>query len=239
MQTNQAQNPNLSGMGLDTKGAKITTAPMVSAAVANQPVKEYTEFIEQPKVQEATQYRTEYNYQEQREAPIKLKEQPITEVEQKTVIQQQPVIVRKQEVQIEKEKPIEIVKHSTDVQTLPAIEKKEMVIQPVEAVGHTQTTINKHITEAGMPADYQIRADAQDARALETGLGETHSSHHSVIDKVKEKVGGAKQAAHGAIEVAREKAREVFSGSGSTTTSKDATMGTTTHTTTSSGLSQQ
>lgn len=213
---------------------RVVTNETISDQRARQPVQEYTEFIEKGKIEQPTQYVTEQRVMEQQEAPIKLKQQEIQQVEQKTVIQEQPVIIKKQEVQIEKERPIEVIKHTTQHQTLPAIEKKELVIQPVQHTPEGQRTVTKTTTEAGMPVEYSVKAESSAAQAIATG--ESHK--HGVVEHIKETVGGAKAAAHGVIETAREKAREVFhSGSSQQKTSMDTTTSSSTTTSNLPGTS--
>jgi hypothetical protein len=197
---------------MGTGAERVVTNQTISEQQARRPVQEYTEFIEKPKVEQAAQYVKEQRITEQQEAPIKLKQQEIQQVEQKTVIQEQPVIIKKQEVQIEKERPIEVVKHTTQHQTLPAIEKKELVIQPVEHTSQRERVVSKSTTEGGVPVQYDVRAEERSAQAIATG--ESHK--HGVVEHIKETVGGAKAAAHGVIETAREKAREVFHSGSST-----------------------
>jgi predicted house-cleaning NTP pyrophosphatase (Maf/HAM1 superfamily) len=202
---------------------------MIDESSARLPVKEYTEFIEKPAVREATQTQTEYIHQHVQEQPIKLKEQPIQMVEQNTVIKQQPVIHRTQEVQVQQEKPIEVVKKNVTHETLPAMEEKEMVVQPVRSSDTQTKTINRSSNEGCTSTNVQVTAPSREAEAIGSLSLDEKAGHHNIIEKVKEKVGGAKQAAHGAIETAREKAREVFSGH-----SKDDTMmGSSTQTSTS------
>jgi hypothetical protein len=196
------------------KDTVVKDAGTVRAENAQKPVQEFTDFIQQPTIQEPTQYRTEYQYQERQEAPIKLKEQPIQLKEQRTVVQQQPIVVNKQEVQIEKEKPIEVLKQTVDVQQLPAIQKKEYDVKVVQASDQPTKVVNTQFVEKGVPVNYQVQATPDNANAIASMDQEGHH-HHSVIERIKEKVGGTKQAAHEAIEVAREKAREVFTGTGS------------------------
>jgi len=197
----------------------VTNPNIISETQAKQPVKEYTEFIEQPKVQGQTEYRKETILREQQEAPIKLVEQPIKQVEQKTVIQQQPVPVQKQEDQVEKAKPIEVVKHVTETQTLPGMEKKEVIVQPVRSAERGSETVSKTMTEAGRPVDYKVTASPSDAERI--AKEESHA--HGVVGHIKETVGGVKTAAQGVLETAREKAREVFhhGPTSTTTTNKD------------------
>lgn len=213
---------------MGTGAERVVTNQTVSEEQARRPVQEYTEFIEKGKIEQPTQYVTEQRVMEQQEAPIKLKQQEIQQVEQKTVVQEQPVIIKKQEVQIEKERPIEVVKHTTQHQTLPAIEKKEFVIQPVQHTPQGERVVTKTTTEGGVPVEYSVKAEERDARAIATG--ESHK--HGVVEHIKETVGGAKAAAQGVIETAREKAREVFhSGSSTDKTmqSSSTTSGTTTN----------
>jgi hypothetical protein len=143
---------------MGTGAERVVTNQTISEQQARRPVQEYTEFIEKPKVEQPAQYVREQRVTEQQEAPIKLKQQEIQQVEQKTVVQEQPVIIKKQEVQIEKERPIEVVKHTTQHQTLPAIEKKELVIQPVERTSERERVVSKSTTEAGVPVQYEVKA---------------------------------------------------------------------------------
>jgi len=110
---------------------------------ANRATQERTEYIQKPTVQQPTQYVTQQKVMEQNVAPIKIKQQEVQHVQENTVIQEQPVIVKKQEVQIQKEAPVQVTKHSTQHQTLPAIEKKELIIQPVEGTRQTDRTVNQ------------------------------------------------------------------------------------------------
>jgi hypothetical protein len=206
---------------------RVVTNETISDQRARQPVQEYTEFIEKPKVEQPTQYVTEQRVMEQQQAPIKLKQQEIQQVEQKTVIQEQPVIIKKQEVQIEKERPIEVVKHTTQHQTLPAIEKKELIIQPVQHTAGMDRTVTKTTTEAGMPVEYSVKAESNTAQAIASGDSHKHSG---VVEHIKETVGGAKAAAQGVIETAREKAREVFHSGSSQKTAMDTTTSSSTTT---------
>jgi len=212
---------------MGTGAERVVTNPSIPDSQARQPVQEYTEFIEKQKIQQPTSYSTQQRVMEQHEAPIRLKEQEIQQVEKKNVIQEQPVIVRKQEVQVEKERPIQVVKETTQHQTLPAIEKKEVIVQPVQHTPEAERTVMKTTTEGGAPVQYNVTAEESAARQIETG--KTHK--HDVVEHIKETVGGAKAAAHGIIETAREKAREVFHTSGT----KDKTM-TETESTTSSTM---
>jgi len=191
---------------MQTGAQNVTTNPTVSDKQAKQPVQEFTEFIEKPTATQPTQYMTQQNVIHQEAAPIRLKEQEIRQVEQKTVVQEQPVIVKKQEVQVEKERPIEVVKHVTEHQTLPAQERKEVVIQPVQHTAETARTISETTTERGAPVQYNVTAEASTAEKI----GSHPSSGHNVAMHIKESVGGVKTAAHGLLETAREKAREVF-----------------------------
>jgi hypothetical protein len=110
---------------------------------ANRATQERTEYIQKPTIQQPTQYVTQQKVMEENVAPIKIKQQEVQHVQENTVIQEQPVIVKKQEVQIQKEAPVQVTKHSTQHQTLPAIEKKELVVQPVEGTRHTDRTVNQ------------------------------------------------------------------------------------------------
>jgi len=185
---------------------RVVTKPVISEQQARQPVQEFTEFIEKPKIEQPTQYVTQQRVMEKDEAPIKLKQQEIQQVQQNTVIQEQPVIVKKQEVQIEKEVPIQVTKHVTQHQTLPAIEKKELFIQPVQHTPGPERVLSKATTEAGVPVEYKVKCDASSAEAIDI----RRSDKHGVVGQIKDTMGGVKAAAHGVIQNAREKAREVF-----------------------------
>jgi len=201
---------------MGTGAERVVTNQTINEQQARQPVQEYTEFIQKPKVEQPTQYVTQQRVMEQNEAPIKLKQQEIQQVQQNTVIQEQPVIVKKQEVQIQKEAPIQVTKHTTQHQTLPAIEKKEVFVQPVQHTPGTERVLNKTTTEAGVPVDYNIKYDASSAEAIEAGT----SDKHGVVAHLKETMGGVKAAAHGVME----KAREVFhSGSSNEETRRETT----------------
>jgi hypothetical protein len=205
---------------MGTGAERVVTNQTLNEQQARQPVQEHTEFIEKPKVQQPTQYVTQQRVVEQNEAPIKLKQQEIQQVQQNTVIQEQPVIVKKQEVQIQKEAPIQVTKHTTQHQTLPAIEKKEVFIQPVQHTPGTERAVSKTTTEAGVPVEYNVKYDASSAEAIEAGK----SDKHGVVAHLKETMGGVKAAAHGVMENAREKAREVFhSGSSNEETRRETT----------------
>jgi hypothetical protein len=184
---------------------------MVNESEARQPMKEYTEFIEKPTVRQPTQTQTQYIHQHVQEQPIKLKEQPIQMVEQNTVVKQQPVIHRTQEVQVQQEKPIEVVKKTVAHETLPAVEEKEMVVQPVRSSDTQTKTVERSMQEGCTSTNVQVTAPSREAGDI-SSLSLEEKGHHNLLDKVKEKVGGAKTAAHDAIETAREKAREVFHG---------------------------
>jgi hypothetical protein len=205
---------------MGTGAERVVTKQTISEQQARQPVQEYTEFVEKPKIEQPTQYVTQQRVVEQNEAPIKLKQQEIQQVQQNTVIQEQPVIIKKQEVQIQKEAPIQVTKHTTQHQTLPAIEKKEVFIQPVQHTPGQERVLNKTTTEAGVPVEYNVKYDATTAGTIETGT----SDKHGVVAHIKDTMGGVKAAAHGVIENAREKAREVFhSGSSSEETRRETT----------------
>jgi len=139
-------------------------------------------------------------------------------VEENTVVKQQPVIHRTQEVQVQQEKPIEVVKKNVTHETLPAVEEKEMVVQPVRSSDTQSKTIERSTQEGCTSTNVQVTAPSREAAGI-ADLSLEEKGHHNLLEKVKEKVGGAKTAAHGAIETAREKAREVFHGH-----SKDETM---------------
>jgi len=212
---------------------------MVNESQARKPVQEFTEFIEKPALREATRVQTQYVHQNVHEQPIKLKEHPIQQIEQNTVIKQQPIIHRTQEIQVEQEKPIEIVKKNVTHEVLPPIEEKTMFVQPVRSADTQMKTVQAgHSGDGCSSTDVQVTAASREAEAL-AGLSLADKGQHNLLDKVKEKVGGAKQSAHGALETAREKAREVFGGHGQ---SKDETalnsQQTTTQTTQRTGYSQ-
>jgi hypothetical protein len=196
---------------------RVVTKPVISEQQARQPVQEFTEFIEKPKIEQPTQYVTQQRVMEKDEAPIKLKQQEIQQVQQNNVIQEQPVIVKKQEVQIEKEAPIQVTKHTTQHQTLPAIEKKELFIQPVQHSAGPERVLSKTTTEAGMPVEYNVKCEGSTGQAIEPGMSD---SNHGVVAHIKDTMGGVKAAAHGVME----KAREVFhSGSSNEETRRETT----------------
>jgi hypothetical protein len=197
---------------------------MINESQARQPAKEYTEFIEKPVVREATQVQTQYVHQNVQEQPIKVKEQPIQQVERNTVVKEQPIIHRTQEIQVQQEKPIEVVKQNVSHQTMPAIEEKQTVVQPVRS-GDTQMKT----VQAGPNS---VTAPSRDAAAISSVQVDERTGEHGFMEKMKEKVGGVKQSAHGALESAREKAHEVFGGH-----NKDTTTSTTSRTTTGTGYS--
>jgi hypothetical protein len=196
---------------MESGAQRVVTNQSIREEQARQPVKEYTEFVEKPKVEQPTQYYTQQRVMEKEEAPIKLKQQEIQHVEQKTVVQEQPVIIRKQEVQLEKEAPIQVTKQTTQHQTLPAIEKKELYIQPVEHTAGPDRILSSTTTESGAPVTYNVKAEQRTAEAIESGSYE----HQGIKGHLKETMGGVKAAAHNVME----KAREVFHTTGSTTTS--------------------
>jgi hypothetical protein len=212
----------------------IRTANIVSESQARQPVQEYTQFIEKPPVQQPTQFQTEYIHQHVQEAPIRVKEQPVQVVEQNTVIKQQPVVHRHQEVQVQKEAPINVVKQTVTRETLPAVTEKEMVVQPVRSSDTTTSTVQRSAVEGCSSTTVQVTAPSREAKAIDSALDERAvtgnvSGQQGLLDKVKETLGGAKHATHDAIETAREKAREIFNPSSSTGSTTQHTGTSTSH----------
>jgi hypothetical protein len=187
---------------MGTGAERVVTNQTISEQQARQPVQEYTEFIEKPKIEQPTQYVTQQRVMEQDVAPIKLKQQEIQQVQQNTVVQEQPVIVRKQEVQVQREAPIQVNKHTTQHQTLPAIEKKELFIQPVQHTPGPERVLSTSTTEAGVPVEYNVKCEANAAEVIEPGMNDKRG----VVAHIKETMGGVKAAAHGVME----KAQEVF-----------------------------
>jgi len=171
-----------------TQQSNTTTARMISESEARKPAKEITEFKELPTVKAPTQYQTEYVHQNVQEQPVKIVEQPIQKVEQETVVKQQPVVHKTQEVQVQKNKPIEVVEQRVGHQNLPAVEEKQTVVQPVKSSSnaHLNTTQTTQQTTMGS-AGYD---------------NTTYESEHQS--------GGFKEKAHHMMDSAREKAREVF-----------------------------
>jgi len=180
----------------------VVTAPVVDETVARKPVKEYTEFVNQPTVKAAPKEETQYMHQYVQEEPIKLKEQPIQVVEDKTILKQQPILHKQQEIQVQKEKPIEIVKSKTEVQTLPEIVDKTTVVQPVRSADNTMKTVEHESQSGRTTTNVQVTAPSQQADQI-AGSNLVEKDHPNFVDKVKVK-------AHNAMEHAREKAREVF-----------------------------
>jgi len=211
----------------------VRTANIIDESQARRPAEEYTQFIEKPGVKQPTQYQTEYIHQHVQEAPIKVKEQPVQMVEQNTVIQQQPVVHRHQEIQVQQERPIEIVKQTVTRETMPAVTEKEMVVQPVRSADTTTKTVQRSAVEGAATTTVKVNAPSHEAAAINTALDERAvtgkaSGQHGLMDKVKETLGGAKHATHDAIETAREKAREIFNPPSSTGTG-GSSSGSTSH----------
>lgn len=158
------------------KGAeRVVTNETVREQQARRPVEEHTEFIEKPTIQQPTQYVTQQHVMEQKEAPIKLKQQEIRHVQENTVVQEQPVIVKKQEVQVQKEAPIQVTKHTTQHQTLPAIEKKEVFIQPVEAAPMSDRTANKVVSEYNSRGSQPVESSSSSDRTTNKTINEYNS----------------------------------------------------------------
>jgi len=150
---------------------------------ARRPAQERTEYIEKPAIQQPTQYVTQPRVMEQNVAPIKLKQQEVQQVNQHTVIQEQPVIVKKQEVQVQKEAPVQVTKNTTEHQTLPAIEKKELVVQPVEGTTGSDRMANKTFNQNEYRGDTYASGETD---KLTVGERIKQAAHD-----VKEKVRGA------------------------------------------------
>jgi len=187
-----------------------TSDTVISAANAPVPTKEYTEFVQLPKVVENTQVQTQYQSQQVQEETIKLKQQPIQVIEQPTVIKTQPVITHKQVVEVEQERPIEMIKKTVGHETLPAIEKKEVIVQPVRAVDQNVNVITKQVVENGQTVTYEVRAGSADARVIQALNTSGVNSEQGVIERVKEAVGGTKTHADNLIQLARDKATDVL-----------------------------
>jgi len=179
-----------------------TSETVISSANAPVPSKEYTEFVQLPKVVENTQYQTQYQAQQVQEATIKLKQQPIQVIEQPTVIKTQPIITHKQVVEVEQERPIEMIKKTVGHETLPAIEKKEVIIQPVRAVDQGVQVITKQVVENGQTVTYEVRGEASNIKALDSLNVSNVRSEQGVIDQVKQSLGGVRQNAHDIRDVA-------------------------------------
>jgi len=180
---------------------------MADESQVRQPVQEFTQFIEKPTVTQPTQYQTQYVHQHVQEAPIKVKEQPIQMVEQFAVVKEQPVIHRHQEVQVQQEQPITIIKRTVGHETLPPVEEKEMVVQPLRPADTNLKTVQTTSGETTV----QVSAPSQNASAIKNTLDErtvksSSSTAHGLVEKVEETIGGVKQAGHAALE----KARDIF-----------------------------
>lgn len=193
---------------LGSSAERVVTNASVTEQQARQPVQEFTEYIDKPTIEQPTQYVTQQRVMEREEAPIRLKQQEIQQVQQNTVVQEQPVIVRKQEVQVEKEAPIQVTKHSTQHQTLPAIEKKELYVQPVERTVGQERTLNKSTTEGGTSVDYNVKYEDRDSKVVEQGM----SDKRGIVSHIK-------SAAHNVMD----KAHDAFSSSSSTSRSTTTT----------------
>jgi hypothetical protein len=187
-----------------------TAETVISSASAPIPTKEYTEFVQLPKVVENTQVQTQYQAQNVQEETIKLKQQPIQVIEQPSVIKTQPIITHKQVVEVEQERPIELVKKTLGHETLPAIEKKEVLIQGVRAPEQGVSMTTKTVVENGQTVTYEVRGGAADVKVIEALSTSGVRSEQGVIDRVKEAVGGTRTHADNLIQVAREKASNVL-----------------------------
>jgi hypothetical protein len=138
---------------------------------------------------------TEYQAQSVQEETIKLKQQPIQVIEQPSLIKTQPIITHKQVVEVEQERPIEMIKKTVGYETLPAIEKKEVLIQPVRAVDQGVNVITKQVVENGQTVTYEVRGAASDIKVLDSLNVNSVRSEQAVIESVKESLGGVRQNA--------------------------------------------
>jgi hypothetical protein len=201
---------------------RVVTNQSISDQQARRPVQEFTETVHKQGMAMPTQYVTQQDVRVQQEAPIRIKQQEVQDVQQKTVIQEQPVILKKQEVQIQKEGPVQVTHQSTQHQTLPTIEKKELYVQPVESSGMGHTTTNRTTADTGMTGTTGYQTGTTGYQAGTTGYNSstTEGTGHRMVESMKEK-------AHNVME----KTRDLFHGSshdskvGGTTTSTTSTTG--------------